>query len=256
MNRRSLIRLAQLVAILAGALSLKFYYSTATVNQLRWILAPTTTVVEIVTGSRFYFEAHAGYMKSDHTFLIAASCAGVNFLIMSFLMLSLRKVWKDRSREAARGVKQTLIDWSFLPIAAVFAYLATLVANTIRISTALLYRGSSEVNFLDKNQLHRAEGIVIYFGVLLALFMFSEAISNRNLRNRPLKSKSLSIIHSYCFPLLIYYATTLGMPILNGAYHRTDFWEHLSFVLLTPLLLVLPLATMRISKRVIKASVN
>src|SRR5688572_11319540 len=63
-DHRSLIRMAQLVAVLAGALSLKSYYSTATVNQLRWILAPTTTVVEIITGSRFHFEAHAGYMKS------------------------------------------------------------------------------------------------------------------------------------------------------------------------------------------------
>jgi exosortase K len=256
MNNRPLIRMAKLVAILGGAWSLKLYYSTATVNQLRWILAPTTTVVEIVTGSRFYFEAHAGYMKSDHTFLIAASCAGVNFLITSFLMLSLRKVWKDRASGSARGVRQTLLEWSFLPLSAVLAYLATILANTIRISTALLHRGSSEMNLLDKDQLHRAEGIIIYFGVLLALFMFSEAISQRNLRNRPLIAKSSSLLQSYCFPLLVYYATTLGMPILNGAYHRSDFWEHLAFVLLTPLLLVLPLVTMRISKRVVRASVN
>jgi exosortase K len=249
MNRRSLIRVAQLVAVLAGALSLKSYYSTATVNQLRWILAPTTTVVEIITGSRFHFEAHAGYMKSDHTFLIAASCAGVNILITSFLMLSLRKIWRDRSRETGRGVKQTLIDWSFLPAAALFAYLATIVANTIRISTALLYRGSSEMNLLDKDQLHRAEGIVIYFGVLLVLFMFSEAIGHRNFRKPPLDSNSPRLLQSFCFPLLVYYATTLGMPILNGAYHRSDFWEHLMFVLLTPLALVLLLVTLRISRR-------
>jgi exosortase K len=251
MYRKTLIRMAQLVAVVGGALSLKFYYSTATVNQLRWILAPTTTLVEVVTGSRFEFEAHVGYMKSDHTFLIAASCAGVNFLITSFLMLSLRKVWTDRSREPGRDLKQVLIDWSFLPTAAVFAYLATIVANSIRISAALLHRGSSEVNFLDRDQLHRVEGIVIYFGVLLALFMFSEAISHQNRRHRTNEfnsKKSASLLGSYCFPLLLYYATTLGVPVLNGAYHRADFWEHLTFVLLTPLLLILPLVTFRISK--------
>jgi exosortase K len=255
MNHRSLIRIAQLVAVLAGALSLKFYYSTATVNQLRWILAPTTALVEIVTGSRFEFESHAGYMKSDHTFLIAASCAGVNFLITSFLMLSLRKVWKDRSREAGRGLRETLRDWSFLPMAAMFAYLATIFANTIRISTALLYRESSEMNWFDRDQLHRVEGIVIYFGVLLALYMFTEAVSYRT-HHLPKSEGSPSLLRPFCFPLVIYYATTLGVPILNGAYHRADFWEHLSFVLLTPLVLVLPLLTIRISKRVVRASLN
>jgi exosortase K len=255
MNRRSLIRLAQLVAILGGALSLKFYYSTATVNQLRWILAPTTTVVEIVTGSRFYFEAHAGYMKSDHTFLIAASCAGVNFLITSFLMLSLRKVWKDRLSGSARGVRQNLMEWGFLPLSAVLAYLATIFANSIRISTALLHRSSTEVGSFDRDQLHRVEGIVIYFGVLLALFMFTEAVSYQS-RQSPKSKGSPSLLRPYCFPLVIYYATTLGVPVLNGAYHRTDFWEHLSFVLLTPLLLVLPLVTLRISKRIVSVCDN
>jgi hypothetical protein len=51
------------------------------------------------------------------------------------------------------------------------------------------------------------------------------------------------------FPLLVYYATTLGIPLANGAYRpgiaATDFWEHSLFVLLTPLLLILPLATFR-----------
>jgi exosortase K len=250
MNQRPLIRIAQLVAVLGGAVGLKFYYSTATVNQLRWILAPTTFLVELVTGSRFEFESHAGYMKSDHTFLIAASCAGVNFLITSFLMLSLRKLWKDRSRADGRRMRQTLLDWSFLPMAAVFAYLATLFANTIRIATALLHHGSTEIGWFDRDQLHRAEGIVIYFGVLLALFMFTEAISYRTTGDRLLNSAtSRRIWRPYCFPLLVYYATTLGVPILNGAYHRADFWEHLSFVLVTPLILILPLLTFSMSKR-------
>ena len=81
---------AQLVIVLLCAVVVKLYYSTTGVNQLRWILAPTTFVVELISGSRFEFESYAGYMSSDRKFLIAASCAGVNFLITSFLMLSLR----------------------------------------------------------------------------------------------------------------------------------------------------------------------
>ena len=252
MSRRSLIRIAQLVAVLGGALSLKFYYSTATVNQLRWILAPTTALVEIVTRSRFEFESHAGYMKSDHTFLIAASCAGVNFLITAFLMLSLRRLWSDRLRDAGRGVKQILIDWSFLPISIVSAYLATIFANTIRISTALLHGGSAEIGWFDREQFHRIEGIVIYFGVLLALFLFSEMIICRKPSAEIPKHgliTSKSLFKQCLFPLLVYYGTTLGLPILNGAYYRADFCEHLFFVLITPLILILPIATLRICKR-------
>src|SRR5262245_29995228 len=109
--------IAQLVAVLGGALGMKWYYSAASVNQLRWILAPTTVLVEFITGRHFSFESHAGYMSSDHTFLIAASCAGVNFLITAFLMLSLRQLWRN-----GLNVGQ---QWSFLPIAAVITCAST-----------------------------------------------------------------------------------------------------------------------------------
>ena len=129
-------RNAQLVVVLLCALTLKLYYSTASANQLRWILAPTTVLVELVSGTPFEFESHAGYITSDRSFVIAASCAGVNFLITAFLMLSLRKLWRDRSRNPPVNVA-----WKFIPAAALFAYLATLVANTVRISTALRLHG-------------------------------------------------------------------------------------------------------------------
>ena len=229
-------RSVQLVAVLICAAVAKLYYSAASVNQLRWILAPTTALVELVSGSRFEFEPYAGYMSSDRTFVIAASCAGVNFLITSFLMLSLRKLWGDRARDTA---------WRFIPCAALCAYLATLVANTVRISTALRLRGMNhEAGWLSPAQLHRFEGIFIYFGFLLLLFMVSEKVSSGN-ASGPENASGL-FRRTFC-PLLIYYATTLGVPVANGAYRQaTDFWEHSLFVLLIPLLLILPLATYRL----------
>jgi hypothetical protein len=45
------------------------------------------------------------------------------------------------------------------------------------------------------------------------------------------------------FPLAIYYATTLGIPLLNGSYRQgMPFWEHFIFVLIFPLVLVAILA--------------
>ena len=223
MSRRKLIWGAQLAIVLLCALALKFYYSNATADELRWILAPTTTLVELLSGRSFAFESYTGYMSSDHRFVIAVPCAGVNFLITAFLMLGLRRLWRDR----LQGV-----SWTFLPISAALAYVATLVANTTRICIALeIQRRSLEVSGLSDNQLHRLEGIVVYFGFLLLLFMLSERMETAKPRTALL------------FPLGIYYATTLGIPLLNGSYRQgIPFWEHFIFVLIFPLLLVALLA--------------
>jgi exosortase K len=81
---------AQLLLVALCALALKFYYSTATPDELRWILAPTTLLVELLSREQFEFESYAGYMSSDRSFVIAVPCAGVNFLITAFLMLAPR----------------------------------------------------------------------------------------------------------------------------------------------------------------------
>jgi exosortase K len=241
-------RLLQFLAVISCAVAVKLYYSTASVNQLPWILAPTTALVQLVTGYRFEFESYAGYISSDRSFVIAASCSGVNFLITAFLMLSLRKLWRARSQN-----QSAVLGWMFIPNAGVVAYLATLLANTVRISTALQLKGlPREIGWLTGNQLHRFEGIFIYFGLLLLLYLLSEKMSLANTSSSPNASTSKNASGAFrqsVFPLLIYYASALGIPLLNGAYRSgtaTDFWEHSAFVLLTPLLLMLPLSVYRL----------
>ena len=211
---RKLIWSAQLLVVVLCALALKFYYSNASVNELRWILTPTTALVELLSGKTFAFESFAGYMSSDHSFVIAAPCAGVNFLITAFLMLAVRRLWRDRFQ----GVR-----WLFIPMTAAVAYLATIVTNAVRICLALELRGVHS-EWLTANQLHRFEGIVVYFGFLMLLFLLTEP-------RREVKPMRLLL-----FPLLVYYAMTLGIPLANGSWQRTGFWEHSAFVLVLPLL--------------------
>jgi exosortase K len=254
-QRSTWTRVGQLIAILLCAFTLKQLYSTASVNELRWILAPTTFLVELVSGTTFNFEAHAGYMSSDRSFLIAASCAGVNFMIAAFLMLSIGRLWKQK------------LSWNSMPAALILAYGATVVANTVRISTALqLQQTPLEIRGLTANQLHRLEGILIYFGFLLLLFLITEQLSDRTSRDpesaesarERYRSPWLLFLHShnrfplirqFFFPLLVYYATTLGMPVANSLYRQEfaglAFLEHSAFVLLAPLLLIVPLAAFR-----------
>jgi exosortase K len=221
--------IAQCVVVLVCAFTLKLYYANASANQLRWILAPTTRCVELVSGTPFEFESNAGYIIGDRSFLIASSCAGVNFLITAFLMLSIRKLLRDPTKGIA---------WGLIPGAGLIAYLVTLVANTVRISIALrLGRLPAEVGWLSPDQLHRVEGIVIYFGFLLLLYVASERISS---------GKPLVLVRQWLFPLVIYYAITLGIPLANGASRReTNFWEHSLFVLVIPIAVVLPIAAFR-----------
>ncbi|HSB12013.1 MAG TPA: exosortase K [Blastocatellia bacterium] len=220
-------RLAKWAVVLLCALALKLYYSSASADELRWILAPTTALVEVVSGSAFEFESHAGYINRDRSFLIAPSCAGANFLIAAFLMLSVGKLLQDRSRNVA---------WRFIPVAAVTAYLATIAANAIRIALALWLERQPENNLLNPSQLHRVEGIVVYFGSLLLLFMASERMSLKNPSN---------LLRRSFVPLLVYYAIVLAIPLANGGYRQGfKFWEHSAAVLVIPLLLVLLLAAL------------
>lgn len=213
MNRK-VIWGAQLAVVALCALALKYHYSIATPDQLRWILAPTTLLVELFSEKSFEFESYTGYMSSDHTFVIAAPCAGVNFLITAFLMLTLRRLWRERFQAGA---------WYFIPLAAVIAFGATLIANTARICIAL---SDLEISWLTANQQHRLEGIVVYFGFLLLLFLVTD-------RLRSATPSRLLV------PLCVYYAVTLALPLLNGSYKQGDpFWEHFAFVLLLPLLII------------------
>jgi exosortase K len=215
---------AQLAALLAAAYALKSFYSTASVNDLRWILAPTTFLVELISGERFTFESLAGYMNGDHTFLIAASCSGVNFLMISFLVLTLGKLWRERA-----------MSWTFFPIAMLAAYATTLIANTVRIVIALqMHARNFQLAGFDAEELHRIEGIVVYFLFLVLLFITSERAVLRDPRRMTLL-------------VAIYYAITLGVPAVRGGLLEPEFWRHALFVLLVPIILILPFAIFQLT---------
>ena len=253
LSRFRLNTLAQLVVVLALVFGLKWYYSTASVDQLKWILTPTTRLVELITARSFEFESRAGYMSSDHTFLIAASCAGVNFLITSFLMLSLARLWSVHRLQQ----KSDFSGWLLLPVSAVVAFITTVVANTVRISVALQLRQSPlKTNVVNAEQLHRLEGIFVYFGFLLLLFVCSQNMDQtRKLRRGREREKSPVRLSRYLFPLVIYYVTTLGLPLMNGAFLRgKDFLEHSLFVVITPLLLICGVYALRLVLNVRYAS--
>ncbi len=226
---------AQAIAVVAVAFAVKVWYSLSNVNDLWWILTPTTFVVELVTGEEFWFESYSGYMSTDHSFLIADSCSGVNFLIMAFLTLGLMTL---------RWALTDKVNWFFIPAALAAAYLSTIVANTVRITVALrAHRMSPEMIWINPEQIHLIEGIFIYFGFLMFLFIIAEQIDRaRTPRTDRQNSSTLRSL----IPLSIYWAVAIGIPIVNGAHRQgVAFWEHSLFVVLTPVTLILPVVIIR-----------
>ena len=219
------------VIAVALAVGSKAFYSTASVNDLRWILAPTTFLVEIVTGESFHFESYEGYMNADYSFLIAESCSGVNFFIAAFLMLSLMFTWHREN-----------VGWRSVLFALVVAYLATIAANTIRIALAIkLHRMEGPSIWMNPEQLHRFQGIFVYFGFLMLLFVLFDRVQRQDSRKSLLR---------YLIPLTIYWIITIGVPLLNGAYSRgIDLREHFVFLTVMPVLIMAPLLVIEIFRR-------
>ena len=230
-GKSKLVLTAITVLLAAG---LKTFYSTASINDLRWILAPTTFLVEIVTGERFHFEGYEGYLNADYSFLIADSCSGVNFLIAAFLMISLMTIWNREDRPG----------WKTFASSFLFSYISTLAANTVRISLAIKLHemDGASVIWANPEQIHRFQGIFIYFGFLILLFVLLDRVQMRDSRKSLLR---------YILPLSVYWLITLGVPLLNGAYSRgIDLREHLVFVVVTPILIMMPLIAIETFRRI------
>ncbi len=152
-------------AALSVAYLLKRHYSAASPDALRWVLAPTAALVELVTGVRFVAEAGAGFLSVERSFLIAPSCAGVNFLIAAFLSgcLGLHRMTSGAAQKAL-----------LLAGSLVVSYGATLLTNTARISIALALRGRAL--WLSAESEHRLLGGAVYCACLFAMFLFAHRV--------------------------------------------------------------------------------
>lgn len=158
--------LAILSGVLAVAYVLKRHYSNCAPEDLGWILTPTTYLVEIITGARFTFEPHVGYLSKELALLVAPACAGVNFLIVCTCSLSFGFVTRlDRVRHK--------LGWALA--ATIAAFSATVLANASRITIGvLLHTRKVGVHVASAGTIHRLEGTVVYVVCLLLVYFGAE----------------------------------------------------------------------------------
>ena len=164
-------RAAVLAAITMGMFLLKRHYSIAPVEDLRWILWPTSGLASLLSGATFEFEHGAGYLSRKRLFLIEKSCAGVNFMIAALGMIGF-------------GLSREVSGWrraaSIIVRSLALSYVAAVLVNAARILVAMRFASADLASgWWTAARIHRLEGIAVYFAGLLLLDLVARAFVPR-----------------------------------------------------------------------------
>ncbi len=145
---------------------LKLWYVGADNDDLAFLLRPTDALVGLAASSPSSYLTDSGYFHPDLNILIDKSCAGFNFWILCFLMLSfLAFNHLARRRQLAISIPASLLC----------AYFLTIFANTSRISIAIFLQNKTGA-FFPKNLpwFHEAQGVFVYLSCLIAIYLIAE----------------------------------------------------------------------------------
>jgi len=163
--RTKLLVLAVAVLIAWG---LKRHYADARADDLGWILSPTARLVGVMTGTTFTLQPGEGYFSHDRLFLIEKPCAGINFMVAAFGMLMLALLHRAGSGvSAARVLGASLLA----------SYSAAVLVNAVRIAIAMwLAAHPVALSTFSAADVHRFEGITVYFGGLVLLYELAQRL--------------------------------------------------------------------------------
>ncbi len=209
------------ISCVAVAYALKAGYSRASVEDLGWILAPTAKLVGALRGERLLAGA-AGWAPPDGSYVIAPACAGVNFLILAFVVSVLGF---SHSFRTPRG------RFLFGLCALGGAWAITLGVNTVRILAAIeLYRREPPAGWTPE-QLHRLLGVVVYLGALWGLFAALDRLTAKRQAGSSTPAAALLLVPG------AYLGMTLGVPLWTGAFREEGdrFAQHAIMVSLAAL---------------------
>jgi len=144
------------------AWGLKRHYAAARPDDLWWILSPVARLVGVMARTSFALQPGEGYFSRDRLFLIEKSCAGINFMIAAFGMLMFALLHRGGSRCSAARV---------LSVSLLASYSAAVLVNAVRIAIAMwLGAHPSALSAFSAGDVHRVEGITVYFGGLVLLY--------------------------------------------------------------------------------------
>lgn len=202
----------------AVAFIVKICYGTADSDALTWILAPVSWCVKILGRISFEYVSHVGYISHAYRFIIAPSCSGVRFLILTFLMLVV-------SFTHLPGTQRKKAFWFAFSVG--FSYLATVIVNAIRITISIylpivLTEKGLLSGLLTAQRLHTIIGTAVYFSSLFVIYFLAGKICTK-IFGAPSGAKSVRRRKYLGIPIFWYAATVLVIPFLSRLYH--DQWK-------------------------------
>jgi exosortase K len=153
------------------AWGLKRHYADARADELVWILSPTARLAGAMAGTTFVSEPGEGYLSRDRMFVIGKACAGVNFMIAAFGML----VFALRHRVGSHVSGACVLGGCLLA-----GYAAAVLVNAARIDLAMWLAAHHVAPArLSAGELHRLEGVAVYFGGLVLLYELAQWLDCR-----------------------------------------------------------------------------
>ncbi|MDE6748266.1 MAG: exosortase K [Lachnospiraceae bacterium] len=198
-------------------------------DALCWILTPTALWVSVLSGIRFEYLPHMGYVNYFYRFLIAPTCSGCRFMLIIFLMLIFSFLYR---------IKSARLGYMWFGFSIIFSYVFTIFVNGIRI-TASIYVPIALENLefigglLTQDRLHTIIGTATYFSFMCAAYPLADFFCRRvfmhseinfynetcSLQQGNAPKFSLKLI----IPAFWYILTVLVIPFIGRVY-RND-WD-------------------------------
>lgn len=215
MKKSGLASLSIYMSAVFAAVLLRRFYNTADSDALRWILAPVAWWVKFLGGISFEYVAKVGYVSERYRFVIAASCAGVRFLVLTFLMVVF-----SFTHRLATGRKKAL----WFVFSAGFAYITTVIVNGVRIVAAIYFplfltENGLMPKWLTADRLHTMIGTAVYFSFLFLIYVLAEQICI-HLFDAARYENEIKCGKKLAVPLFWYAAIVLVIPFLGRIYHK------------------------------------
>lgn len=210
-------------------LIMNYFSRTNDSDMLKWILTPTARWASVLGGMYFEYLPHQGYVNYLHQFLIAPSCAGSRFMLLTFLMLVSFRLSAFWGEDRKRTMQKEFLWFGF---SIVFSYLSTVFVNGIRIVVSvylpdIMQRRHLMNGWLTSDRLHTLIGTGTYFTFLCFIY-FTAARIHEHLFGWAERSFLLPGSTPECFtackklivPVFWYLLIVLALPFAKRMYHN------------------------------------
>jgi exosortase K len=221
--------------VLGAAFVLKYHYSVASASELQWILAPLPLMTQIFSAMSFTLNDAGEWVNAGYNVVIAKSCAGVNFMILSLLVCA------GRFYPVSRRYNVFVSCLGFITLCLLVAWSITVMVNTLRILIAIqLYIHEVNVFGLSPGQIHRLAGILIF---LPALWLQLKVASR------------LKVFTAGMVATGLYLSFVIGVPLVTGNYKLNPdmFIEQTWFIVASTVVIFLVLLVIKGINKLLKS---